>query len=129
MAFKIQSQKIRMRLEKVGVEMPYVHSKIHSDYDSAESIADSDLEDGELRKILASPLYVHARGEYYGSSQKNPQLQETGSSVFIKERRTGEPVPDYYFLNVLTHQNWEHLFLKVIKIILLIQAFRQHLNL
>ena len=27
--------------------------------DSVESIADSDLEDGELQKMLASPLYVH----------------------------------------------------------------------
>ena len=46
---------------KVGVEMPHVQSKIHSDHDSAESIADSDLEDGELQKMLASPLYVHGR--------------------------------------------------------------------
>ena len=49
--------------EKVGVEMPYVQSRKHSDYDSAESIADSDHEDGELRKVLASPLYAHGRGE------------------------------------------------------------------
>ena len=41
---------------KVSVEMPHVQSKIHSDDDSAESIADSDLEDGELRKMLASTL-------------------------------------------------------------------------
>ena len=53
-----------------GVGMPYVQSRIHSDYDSAESIADSDLEDGELRKMLASPLHVHGRGENYGSSPK-----------------------------------------------------------
>ena len=60
---------------KFGVDMPYVQSRTHSVYDSAESIADSDLEDGELRKMLASPLYVHWRGDNYGSSQKNPQLQ------------------------------------------------------
>ena len=35
---------------KFGVDMPYVQSRIHTDYDSAESIADSDLEHGELRK-------------------------------------------------------------------------------
>ena len=52
------------------VDMPYVQSRIHSNYDSAESIADSDLEDGELRKILVSPLYAHGRGENYGSSHK-----------------------------------------------------------
>ena len=35
---------------KVGFDMSYVQSQMHSDHDSAESIADSDLEDGELRK-------------------------------------------------------------------------------
>ena len=35
---------------KVGAEMSYLQSQMHSDYDSAESTADSDLEDGELRK-------------------------------------------------------------------------------
>ena len=37
---------------QVGVENSYVQSQIHSDYDSAESTEDSDLEDGELRKML-----------------------------------------------------------------------------
>ena len=36
---------------------------MHSDYDSAESIADSDFEDGELRKMVASPLYIRGRGK------------------------------------------------------------------
>ena len=44
------------------IDMPYVQSRIHSGYDSAEINADSDLEDGELRKMLASPLYVYGRG-------------------------------------------------------------------
>ena len=35
---------------KVGAEMSHFQSQMHFDYDSAESIADSDLEDGELRK-------------------------------------------------------------------------------
>ena len=39
---------------KVGAEMSYLLSQTHSDCDSAESIADSDLEDGELRKMLES---------------------------------------------------------------------------
>ena len=34
---------------------------MHSEYDSAESIADSDFEDGELRKMLASPLCFQNR--------------------------------------------------------------------
>ena len=46
---------------KVGAEMPNLQSKMDSDYDSAESIADSDLEDGELRKMLASPLYLQIK--------------------------------------------------------------------
>ena len=46
---------------KVGAEMSYIQSQMQSDYDSAESIADSDLEDGELRKMAASPLYIQGR--------------------------------------------------------------------
>ena len=45
---------------KVCAEMSYLQSQMHSDHDSAESIADSDLEDGELQKMLASPLYVQS---------------------------------------------------------------------
>ena len=41
---------------KVGAETSYLQSQMHSDYDSAESIADSDLKGGELRKMLSSPL-------------------------------------------------------------------------
>ena len=52
---------------KVGVEMSYIQPQMHSDYHSAESIGDSDLEDGELRKMLASPLYIQVRGENFGS--------------------------------------------------------------
>ena len=48
--------------------MPCVQTRIHADFDSAESIVDSDLEDGELRKMLDAPLCVHGRGENYGSS-------------------------------------------------------------
>ena len=46
---------------KVGAEMSYLQSQMHSDYDSAESTADSDLEDEELRKMLASLLYMQSR--------------------------------------------------------------------
>ena len=37
-------------LGKVGAEMSYLQSQMHSDYDSAESIADSDLEDEKYQK-------------------------------------------------------------------------------
>ena len=46
----------KRNVEKFGAGMSYIQSQMHSDRDSAESIADSDPEDGELRKILASPL-------------------------------------------------------------------------
>ena len=46
---------------KVGAEMSYFQSQVHCDDDSAESMADSDLEDGELRKMSASPLYLENR--------------------------------------------------------------------
>ena len=47
---------------KVGAETSYIQSQMHSDYDSAESIADSDLEEKELRKMRGgSPLYMQSR--------------------------------------------------------------------
>ena len=49
------------RIWKNGAEMSYLQSQMHSDYDSGESIADSDLEGGEQRKMLASPLYMQSR--------------------------------------------------------------------
>ena len=48
---KLLSPKMWMNLEKLVLRCP-----TPSDYDSAESIADSDLADGELRKMLASPV-------------------------------------------------------------------------
>ena len=62
-----------------GDDMPYVQSRIHSDYDAAETIAHSDLEDGELRKMLASPLYVHGRGEKLWLFSKTHSFRETRS--------------------------------------------------
>ena len=47
---------------KDGAETPYLQSQMRSDYDSAESTADSEREDGEFRKMLASPLYIRERG-------------------------------------------------------------------
>ena len=41
---------------KGGAEMSYIQLQMHPEYDSAESIADSDLEGGEIRKMLALPL-------------------------------------------------------------------------
>ena len=45
-------------------------SLIHSDYDSAESIGDLDVEDEQSRKMQASPLYDHGREGHFDSSPK-----------------------------------------------------------
>ena len=60
---------------KFGVKsLSYNQSLIHSDYDSAESVADSGLEDGQLRKMPASPLYIQEREGDFDSSRK-PEFQ------------------------------------------------------
>ena len=51
--------------------LSYNQSLIHSAYDSAESIADSDLEDEQLRKMLASPLYIQKRDRDFHYSRKH----------------------------------------------------------
>ena len=60
-------------VEKIGVKpLSCSHSLIHSAYDSAESIAtppDSDLEDEQLRTMLASPLYIREREENEGQAR------------------------------------------------------------
>ena len=53
---------------KVGIEMSHFQSQMHSDYDSAESTADSDFEDGELRKMSGLPFCGQSRKDC-GSSR------------------------------------------------------------
>ena len=108
------------------VDMPYVQSRMHSDYDSAENIADSDLEDGELRKWWLHRCMHMGEEKKYGKearirqtrgqvqivlkliTQKERELEvkfisrsksvlETGCIVFIKERRTGKSVRKFDF--------------------------------
>ena len=50
-------------LEEIGDKQSYIQSQMHFEYDSAESTADSDLEDGELRKMLTSPLCAQKNDE------------------------------------------------------------------
>ena len=54
-------------------------------YDSGESIADSDLEDGELREMLASPLYIRERGENFDSSRR-PKASGKPEAEVIQKR-------------------------------------------
>ena len=47
---------------KVGADTSYLESQMHADCDSAESIADSDLEDEELRKKAGfTTVYAKSR--------------------------------------------------------------------
>ena len=70
------SHKIRRKLEKVGADMSYVQSKIHSGYDSAESIADSDLEDGMDMDEEKMMVLI-----------KNPQLQGNQKQRWCRRER------------------------------------------
>ena len=55
---------------KIDVKsLSYIQSQIHSDSDAAESVADLDLEDGQWRKMLASPCI-------YGCEKKTVILLE-----------------------------------------------------
>ena len=60
-------------VEAIGVKLlSYCQSLIHSAYDWATSIAtppDSDLEDEQLRTMLASPLYIREREENEGQAR------------------------------------------------------------
>ena len=57
-------------------KVSYIQSRTHSDYDAAETIAHSDLEDGESPKMLASPLYIQGQGIM--NPLENQQLQGNG---------------------------------------------------
>ena len=58
-----------------------IQSQMHFD-DSVESIADSDLEDGELQKMLTSPLYVQKASEKSDALFSSEQGNLIRSSVF-----------------------------------------------
>ena len=69
---------------KVRAEMSYIQSQMHSAHDSAVSIVGLDLEDGELRKMLASPLYVRGRADY--ESSRIPTASGKPEAIMIQER-------------------------------------------
>ena len=81
---------------EVGAQMSYLQSQMHSDDDSAESMADSDLEDGELRKMLASPLYMQSREDC--ESSRIPIAQVKRAAMFsLRKRRTRKPIQEFFF--------------------------------
>ena len=74
---------------KVGVEMSYIQSQMHPDCGSAKSIADSHLEDGELRKMLASPLYLQGRGDYASSRGKTEAVRTQEREASAQRTQAG----------------------------------------
>ena len=106
---------------KVGAEMSYLQSQMDSDYDSAESIADLDLEDGELRKKLVSPVYVQIREDC--ESSRMPIAPGNLLHCFhfgAKNQKINSRVP---FSKTLIRQIWEDLFLKGTNIICLVRQY------
>ena len=70
----------------IGVKSQSYHqSQMHSDYNSADSIVASDLEDGQLRKMLASPLKIRGREENSEPS-RNPEVSGKPEAMVIQER-------------------------------------------
>ena len=103
---------------------------MHSDYDSAESTADSDLEDGELRKMLASPLQMQSREDCesfripIAPVKPAALLQERGASaprkpaaMFYQEAKNCETNSRVLSSSTLTRQILGDPCLKGIKII------------
>ena len=78
-------------IEELGVKpLSCSQSLVHSAYDSAESIAttpDSDLEDEQLSKMLASPLYAREREENEGRARAYHSERE---SLMIHSSRNPE---------------------------------------
>ena len=83
---------------KVGAETSYLQSQMHSEYDSAESIEASDLEDGELRKILASPLYRQDR-EDCKSSRKSTATVKLAAMFSSGSKEPGNQLKSSNFTN------------------------------
>ena len=81
---------------KVGAEMSYFQSQMHSDYDSAESIADSDLEDGELRK-KAGFTAENAKSRRLWIFSNTNCFGETCCIVCVKKQRDRKPIQEFCF--------------------------------
>ena len=75
---------------KFDVDVPYVQSRIHSDYDSSESIADSDLEDGESTKNAGltavctwanRKLWFFSETHSFRETRSKKKIQKRGASA------------------------------------------------
>ena len=77
---------------KVGEETSCLQSQMHADYDSAENTADSDLEDGELRKNAAGFATVYAKSTRLLILSNANRTGETCCIVLIWKRKTGRSI-------------------------------------
>ena len=71
--------------------MSHSQSLIHSAYDSAESIAtppDSDLEDEQLRMVLASPLYAAVLGKLDAKSVQKREANAQRVQTYHSRRES-----------------------------------------
>ena len=68
-------------------ETSHFQSHMHFD-DSAESIADSDLQDGELQEMLTSPLYAQKASEIPDAMFSSEQGNLIRNSVFRDANRS-----------------------------------------
>ena len=121
---------------KIGDEQSYIQSQMHFDCDSAESVADSDFEDGELRKMLTSPLCAQkATGKLDAIvikerevSARYPQaIRKESLRSHSSEGQKASGKPDAMFSSeqetesgvlcseTLIRRIWEDLFLKATK--------------
>ena len=83
---------------EIGVKpLSYSQSLIHSAYDSAESIAippDSELEDEQLRKMLASPLCTEVSGKPDTESVQKRRAQRTPANHSRRESLMSNSSPE-----------------------------------
>ena len=90
---------------------------MHSEYDSAESIVDSDLEDGEIRKTLPSQLYLQISCILAGkrskctSSSQEPRAPGKLAAMFHLAVKSWEANSRVLFSKMLIRQIGDDLFL------------------
>ena len=72
-------------------KMSYIQSQVHFD-ESMESNADCDLEDGEIRKLLTSPLYAQrASGKPDAMDTQESEVNAQTSHSSEGRRASGRP--------------------------------------
>ena len=99
---------------KVGADTSHLQSQMHSDHDSAESIADSDLEDGERRKNAGFTCIC--RMEKTMNPLECQSHRRNLLHCFHLEVKNPDINSRVLFSETLTRQIWEDLFLKIFSV-------------